>query len=137
MGKPLKVGLLVDSTAVGKTTYDLIEASVHSPEFEVSALIVLDQELSSASQPAGRIISFFRKNGVRGVLEALMLKTIIALESFFLLQNRELKDELRVHDISEFSTEKIVIKPSVSKSGLVLRVEDDIEKLGLWNSTCW
>ena len=129
MSKPLQVGLLVDSTAVGKTTYDLVQTSIGSQGYEVTALIVLDQNVSSTANPLHKIISVFYRNGVRGVLEALMLKAIIFFESLFLLRSRGLKDQLCSHDISLLDIPKIIINPAVSPSGLVLRVDNDIEKI--------
>ena len=132
--KSLQVGLLVDSTAVGKTTYDLVYSSLRSKGYEVSALIVLDQIVSSSANPLHRITSAFYRNGARGFLEALILKAIIVFESFFLVRDRDLKDQLCSHDISQFDIPKIIINPTVSKSGLVLRVDNDIEKISSLNS---
>lgn len=129
MNKPLQVGLLVDGTSVGKTTYDLVYSSLRSKGYEVSALIVLDKIVPPSANPLHRIISVFRKYGVIGFIETLTLKAIIIFESFFLIRDRDLKDQLYSHDISQFDIPKIIINPTVSKSGLILRVDNEIEKI--------
>lgn len=125
--KPLKVGLLVNSTFSDKYVYELALWANDQANIKISHLIVHPRHRDSK---LGRLVEIFRKQGLYVLLSRILFRLIIAVETLILRRSRLHRDHYRIFDLSKLVGEILIASPIVSKSGLVHRFSaEDIERI--------
>ena len=124
----LKVGLLVDDEVVSKEVYDLVKLSLRSNKYIITSIVI--QKIDNDQNILKKIIKYIKSRGLRKLIENSVFAIITKLERIFLFQIKKYRDFLKMYDLNEFNIKSILIKPLVSKSGVVFRYSnEDIEKI--------
>lgn len=124
-----QVGIIVDSTSVSKQLGDLISLSKQSKNYEITALIINSIE-HKKQNIFSQIYSYILRRGLMRFVNNALFRVIFRLESYVVKRSRKYHNfygKIKLND-EEFST--TYVKPSISKSGLVYRYdEEDIKRI--------
>ena len=125
--KPLKVGLLVNSTLSGKYVHELAVWAKDRTDIEISHLLV---HARPGDSNRGRLRKVLLEQGPYVLLSKILFRLIVSVEALLLKRTALHADHYQTFDLGTLVDEVLTLTPIVSKSGLVYRFSDeDIEKV--------
>ena len=128
-----KVGLLIDSLQISKQLKDFIDLSQKSNNYEVTTLIINDEETHSGG-PQKKIFEYFRRRGFSKFLNKIFFIILSKLEKRIITRKLIFRSFYDRYELSENDYEVIKVSPAISKSGLSYSYDDsDIEKIKIAN----
>ena len=130
--KPLRIGLLVNSSVVQRYDAEFIDWAATQDDIEVTHLLVHKPQIQDVAAPRkslpNRIRALVEKQGFKATVAGLVWGYIYSTEKRLLAKNDELlRNHLDTVDVADRVPDQLRITPNVSPSGFVYRFsEQDI-----------
>ncbi len=122
--KKLSVGLLIDDIIVNREIYELIEFSLKSHHYQITSLII-QKTPSNKNKPVFYYYEYIKRRGFKKFIENASFTILEKLESLILARIGKHKNYFDKFNLIELNINSIIVHPSLSKSGLIYRYNDD------------
>ena len=124
-----RVGMIIDSLIVSKQINDLIQSSNSSANYEITTLIINNQNKTKSTLLL-KIIDYAKRRGIKKLLSTSLFILICKFEEFFIKRYGTFVKFYKKYKLSEGDYELISVYPVLSKNGLVYDyTKSDIEKI--------
>jgi len=120
----LKVGLLIDDYIVTREIYELIKLSLKSNHYEITFLVI-QKTPSRKNKAVNNYYRYIKRRGFKKFIENATFKILEKMEGLVLVRINKYKNYFDKINLKELHIKSLVVYPSVSKSGLIYRYNDE------------